>query len=81
MTLTKILVIAAMCVVLCFILGVAVQPAQAQTASGDKDLAGRTGISGSLATTKKDDTKGATKLQMAVGVGSIFVMIAVVKWA
>lgn len=85
MTLTKLLVAVAACLVLCLVMGVAIPPAFAQDDdfSGDKNLASRQGIKGSLQTNaKKDegDSKGPTKLQMAVGVGSIFVMIAVVKW-
>jgi hypothetical protein len=54
--------------------------AQDDTASLDQELGQRRGISGSLAPVKKGEGGGPTTLQMAVGVGSIFVMIAVVKW-
>lgn len=81
MTVAKVLAIAALCLVICLIMGVAVTPAAAQ-GDGDKNLAQRKGVAGSLQTSAKPegDKKGPSKLQMAVGVGSIFVMIAVVKW-
>jgi hypothetical protein len=49
---------------------------------GDKTIGSKRGMD-VLNNDKKDDKdkgKKATKLQMMVGVGSIFVMIAVVKW-
>ena len=86
MTITKLLVIVAVCLVLCLVIGVAVTPAEAAKPAkkdGDKNLASRQGVGGALqtnATEDEGDSKGPSKLQMAVGVGSIFVMIAVVKW-
>ena len=52
------------------------------TSNLDKGMAEKRGIAGSLASGSKDEDEetGPTKLQMALGVGSIFVMIAVVKW-
>lgn len=51
------------------------------TTSADKNIAQKRGVSGALQTTKpEDESDGPTKLQMAIGVGSIFVMIAVLKW-
>lgn len=49
--------------------------------SADKNIAQKKGISGSLQTSKpEEEADGPSKLQMGIGVGSIFVMIAVVKW-
>ena len=64
------------------ILLVAEQAQAAKSTSGmDKELAGKRGVSDSLASPeKKDDDKSPSKLQMFLGVASIFVMIAVVKW-
>jgi hypothetical protein len=60
-------------------------PAHAQDSTAamdvDKELSQRRGISGSLAPIKKEGkSKGATPVQMAIGFGSIVVMIVVVKW-
>lgn len=54
--------------------------AQDDTASLDQELGQRRGISGSLAPVKKGEGEGPTTVQMVIGIGSIFVMIAVVKW-
>jgi hypothetical protein len=54
----------------------------ADALGGDKAIGTKKGMD-VLNSDKKDDKdkgKKATKLQMMVGVGSIFVMIAVVKW-
>jgi hypothetical protein len=53
------------------------------TSNLDKNMATKHGVSDSLASTEdKGDGKptGASIPQMMIGVGSIFVMIAVVKW-
>ena len=68
---------------LCFVLALAVECADAAAAKpskGDQALAQKRGISGSLGTKKTDESKKATKLQMMIGVGSVFVAIAVIKW-
>jgi hypothetical protein len=77
--------IAALVVLLCFVLALAVEyadaaPAKAGKAKGDQSLAQKKGIAGSLGTKKTDETKKATKLQMMIGVGSLFVAFAVIKW-
>ncbi|MCX5769240.1 MAG: hypothetical protein NTZ09_03035 [Candidatus Hydrogenedentes bacterium] len=80
--------IAALVVLLCFVLALAVEYADAAPAKagkavkakGDQSLAQKKGISGSLGTKKTDETKKATKLQMMIGVGSVFVAFAVIKW-
>lgn len=81
MTVTKLIVLGALCLVLCLAVGLIASPVHAQ--DGDQNLAKRQGLKGALQTNAKKDEDGKdgpTKLQMAVGVGSIFVMIAVVKW-
>jgi len=73
---------------LCFVLAVAVEyadaaaakAAKAAKASGDQALAQKKGVMGSLGTKKTDESKKATKLQMMIGIGSVFVAIAVIKW-
>ncbi len=76
----------AVCVALCLMLTVFVEPADAQDSDStkkiDKKSAQKRGVSQSLADgkDKKKDGDGPTKLQMGLGIGSVFVMIAVVKW-
>ena len=84
-------VIAAMALVLALMMmvGVFVPAVDAQSKDkedfnrkNDKKLAQKEGVSGSLASSDDDEDtgEGPTKFQMGVGVASIFVMIAVVKW-
>jgi hypothetical protein len=77
----------ALCLIACLSIMVFADLAHAQggekaAKSSDKKTATRTGVSGSLADGPKKDgeMEGPTKTQMAIGVGSFFVMIAVVKW-
>jgi hypothetical protein len=75
--------VAAFVALLCFVLALGVELADAAAAKptkGDQSLAQKQGVGGSLASKKTDDTKKATKLQMMIGVGSVFVAIAVIKW-
>jgi len=74
---------ALVCAMLCAMFLLVVDQAYAARGVGDLDreLGQRRGVSGALASTKKEDEgKGPTKFQMFLGLGSIFVMIAVVKW-
>ena len=89
MSVQKVLAILGLCAMLILCIGVFVDMAQAQAKDTknaakkvDKDLAKRKGVSGSLAKGKKGEElpDKATPTQMAIGVGSIFVMIAVLKW-
>lgn len=50
------------------------------TSTADHDLASKKGMSVLEGGKKSDPTKKATTLQKTIGVASIFVMIAVVKW-
>ena len=73
------------CAVLCALLVLVAGEAAAQdrsTSDLDKGLSQKRGVSDSLASGKigPDESKGPNKLQVFLGVGSIFVMIAVVKW-
>jgi len=78
--------VAAFLVLLCFVLALAVEYADAaaakpsKPAKGDQALAQKRGIAGSLGTKKTDESKKATKLQMMIGIGSVFVAFAVIKW-
>ncbi len=90
MSVQKVLAILGLCAMLILCIGVFADIAQAQAKDTknaakkvDKDLASRKGVSGSLAKGKKgeeDKPTKATPVQMGIGVGSIFVMIAVLKW-
>ncbi|MDQ1258160.1 MAG: hypothetical protein QG656_2769 [Candidatus Hydrogenedentes bacterium] len=76
----------ALCALLCLTILTFVDQAWAEkdgTSNLDKDMATKRGVSDSLASTEdKGDGKptGASVPQMMIGIGSIFVMIAVVKW-
>ena len=81
MSTAKIIGLVAICLCLCVLLLFSDRPAQAQSVGKHKEIAQRQGISGSLASTKKDDDKkGVTKVQAALGVSSILIMFAVVKF-
>jgi hypothetical protein len=80
-----------LCAIVCALFLLVVEQAQAARGGGtsdlDKELSSRHGLKGSLATSKskgkgteEEEKKGPTKFQMFLGVASIFVMIAVVKW-
>jgi len=84
MNYTKLLCALTLCVLLCLMVGLVVDQAYAQKTAkegglkGDKGLADKKGLAvlGSV----KRDIPTASTAQKAIGVGSIFVMIAVVKW-
>jgi len=81
----RILALLALCVLMTLVLGISSDTALAQdnakSKNVDKSVATRKGVKGSLADGKKDEeAEGPSKTQMAIGVGSIFVMIAVMKW-
>ena len=83
MTTKRLAAICAICVIIALSLTLFAAIADAQDSSGaktsDKKVAQRSGVSGALAE-DKDDADGPSKLQMGVGVGSIFVMIGVMKY-
>lgn len=84
MTRKKLLAVLTLCAMMLLMVGLTSEAAYAQdsaaTKSVDKNVANRRGVSDSLAKKKEDDGKGPNKTQMAVGIGSIFVMIIVMKW-
>ncbi len=88
MNATRVLMALTLCMFLCVMLGVCVDHAHAQInkakgaagMGGDKDLASKKGLAVFDSTGKSDPSKTPSKLQKTIGVGSIFVMIAVVKW-
>ena len=91
MNATKILMVLALCVLLCVMIGLVVDQAYAQKGlgiagrggdlTGDRDLASKKGMDVIMSSHKKvDASKMPGKLEKMVGIGSIFVMIAVVKW-
>lgn len=76
----KLVKIIALCLLLCLLVCGYADDAYAQKGGGgDKDLASKKGLS-VLSAKKSDPTKAATKTQKTIGIASIFVMIAVVKW-
>jgi hypothetical protein len=81
---TKAAKITFLLLILVLTLAVMVDRTEAQTkdtTGGDKDLASKKGLAALGGTKKADASKKPSKLQMSLGVASIFVMIAVVKWA
>jgi hypothetical protein len=82
MSTAKIISIGALCLLLCFLFLYAERPVKAQEVEMDQELAQRRGISGSLAggEEEEDDGKGVTKVQAMIGIGSILIMFAVVKF-
>lgn len=80
MSLKACLLVITLCLLMCVAVGLAAQPAYAAGSGGMDDLSTKKGLD-VLGGSKKDpNKKGATKNQMIIGVASIFVMIAVVKW-
>lgn len=82
MSIRNVLVVAALCAVLCVCVGIAAQPAYAQDGikgGADKKLGTQQGLE-VLKNSGKKDKPTASPVQMAVGVGSIFVTVAIVKW-
>ena len=83
MSVKKVLLVAVLCVVLCVCVGLVVQPAHAQAdgkaGAGDKSLSAKKGLE-VLGGSKGKDKPKASLVQMVVGVGSIFVTVAIVKW-
>ena len=49
-------------------------------AAGNQDIMQKKGVGGIFEGKGMDDERAPSKLQMALGIGSIFVMIIVVKW-
>ena len=80
MNATKVIVALAMCLMLCILAGVFVEQVYAakSVSQADSNLASKRGLE-VLEGTKKEIPK-TTKLQKTLGIGSIFVMIAVLKW-
>jgi len=56
------------------------EPVYAQSAGFDRDMATREGVGGSLGTKEFDQQQLPGKFKIGLGVGSIFVAVAVVKW-
>lgn len=86
MTRKRLIALCALCVIVSLALFTFADLADAASkdasAKSDKKVSQRRGISGSLASGDDDDDDGdgPNAVQMGFGVGSIFVMIAVVKW-
>lgn len=72
----KVLLCCALLLALC--LGLLLFTGDAHAQKGDRDLAARDGMA--LGTKEFDKSKMPGKLEMGLAVGSLFVMIAVVKW-
>jgi hypothetical protein len=87
MNATRLLMAVTLCVLLCVMLCVVVDNVHAQAAAkgkgatgGDKDLSSKKGLEVLGSVNNTDPTKLPTKFKKMVGIGSIFVMIAVMKW-
>ncbi len=82
MNASKLAKIAVLCIVLCLVIGLFVDQVHAQRAkSGDRDLASKQGLDSLKGSKDSGNNKPtATRTQMMIGIGSIFVMIIVVKW-
>jgi hypothetical protein len=86
MNVKKLLAAIALCAIVALFGGVLVESAHAQNDSQaaktvDKDVATRRGVNDSLAKGKiAEEGAGPNKTQMAIGIGSVVVMIIVVKW-
>ena len=80
MSLKACLLVFSLCLLMCVMVGLASHPVQAQKAGGMEDLSTKKGFEVLGGSKKKDDKNSPTQTQMMIGVGSIFVMIAVVKW-
>ena len=81
MSLKACLLVFMLCFLMCVMVGLASHPAQAQKKEGSmEDLSTKKGFEVLGGSKKKDDKNTPTQTQMMIGVGSIFVMIAVVKW-
>lgn len=85
MTAKTMLVLCAAVVFCCISIGMMANEAYAQGGSSksiDKELSQRRGVSGSLASGKKDkgDSRNPTPLQMGVGIGSCVVAFVVLKY-
>ena len=84
----RILAVCAICAIVClsliiFTTDAAAQPDSQNSKNLDKSQASKRGVSGALTTSgsNKDDNSGSpSKLQMGVGFGSIFVMLAVMRY-
>jgi len=75
----------ALCVVVCMVICLVAQQAHAAPKAvgkkgGDREMATKKGFGALEGGPKKDDPNKPGKLQMVIGFGSIFVMIAVMKW-
>lgn len=84
MTSKRLIALVTLCVVAVFLLSVFAQPAlaQANTAGGDRSLAEKKGIEGLFQGkgVSADDPRLPTPIQKWAGIGSILVMIIVVKY-
>ncbi len=67
------------CLMIVCVFGLFAGDAHAQSES-KPSFSERKGLSGLLAGKKDTEGKGPNNLQVALGIGSFFVMIAVVKW-
>ncbi|HNR35274.1 MAG TPA: hypothetical protein PKO36_08840 [Candidatus Hydrogenedentes bacterium] len=82
MSAKKVLLVLTLVLVLCLCVGWIVQPAFAQDdlrTGADKKIGAKQGMD-VLKNAGGGDKPKASKVQMAVGIGSIFVMIAILKW-
>ena len=76
--------IVALCMLIalaCMLVALLSDEAAAETATNDKKMASKTGFNDSLASDSTDGKQKPGKTKMILGVSSVFVAIAVVKFA
>lgn len=82
MSVRKLLLAVVLSIAVCVCVGLAAQPAFAQDdlkVGGDKKIGSQQGLD-VLKNSGSKDKPTASKVQMAIGIGSIFVTVAIVKW-
>ncbi len=82
MSVRKTLLVVMLCVVVCICVGLAAQPVFAQATpkgGADQKMGAKQGMDVLKNSSAKDKPK-ASIVQMVVGVGSIFVTVAIIKW-
>lgn len=82
MSIQKVMLVGVLCLLVCVCVGLVAQPVYAQDdiKGSDKKLGAKQGMSVLKDTKSNKDKPSASYVQMAVGIGSIFVTVALVKW-
>ena len=75
-----VLLCVAVCLLLCLLADVAEAKEGVATGKGDKNLSQKEGLDVLSGSKDTDESKTPTKLQKTMGLASVFVAFAVVKW-